>query len=267
MTTAVAATGATRAPASPSIRRRMLAAVLCAYWSTSLVASDAGISPTSIELNPGRPVQTLSVSNPGKTVLAFELNVKRWAMDAEGKWLLEDVSGTTNLVVHPLNFRIPPGKVQLIRIGATRPEPGPQRAYRLLVRELPPDDGPGQTKNLIVLTQFSVPLFVSGQPSKPEPSVLPGTFRNGRWHYSLRAGAFGHLRPSRATLRLLDGTGHALSEQQISHGYVLAGASLPISAPVDRKTCLQASTFELSAPAPIGLLKGGLPAGARACEP
>lgn len=83
----------------------------------------------------------------------------------------------------------------------------------------------------------------------------------------MQSGNQGHLRPVKVTLRMLDASGRALSTQQVSQGYVLAGAHLPVEAPVDRQTCLHAASFELAALPPIGTLKGVLPSGARACEP
>lgn len=245
----------------------MIAAGLCAAWPLCIAASNAGISPTSVELDATRKVETISVSNPGTSALAFEVTVKRWRLDADGQWLLDDISGATNLVVHPLSFRVAPGKVQLIRVGTSGPEPGPEQAYRVFIREQPPTDAPAQSRNLVLLTQFSVPLFISTQRSKAEPSVLPGAFSDGRWRYLMQSGEHGHLRPVKATLRMLDASGRVLSTQQVSQGYVLAGSAVPVDATVDRKTCQHASSFELVAPPPLGTLKGVLPSGARACGP
>lgn len=257
-------------PKSLLTRRPFVRILLAAFtWLSAgcALASNIGISPTSIELHPAHKVQTLTLTNPGKATLAFEVTVKRWQMAPDGKWRLDEISGASELVVHPLNFQLAPGKSQYVRVGLARPVTGTERAYRVFVRELPRASTTENTSAMVVLTQFSLPLFVSDGHGKPEPTIQSWQMGNRRWQFVLHAGNTGHLTPGKASLHLSSAAGKLLSTQQVKLGYVLAGAGLPIEGELDSPTCKNATTYELVADLPVGTIKGALPAGSRKCDP
>lgn len=233
----------------------------------SAQASGFDISPTRALLSPTAKVQTLRLRNPGEVPVAFEVIVKHWQMDAGGEWKLLDLSGPSELVVHPLSFQVEPGKTQLLRVGLARAPEGNEQAYRLLVRELPAARVAGATPRMGVLTQLSLPIFVSDGSAKPEPSLQVGAIDQGRWRYLLRSGDNGHLDPAKVSLRLFDADDRLLSSQDLMHKYVLAGASLPVDVKLDPKACRDAVRFEIVAASPLASHKGALPPGPRSCAP
>lgn len=235
--------------------------------AVSVQASGFDISPTRAVLSPTTKVQTLHLRNPGDLAVGFEVTIKRWQMDAGGQWKLTDLSGPSPLVVHPLSFQVAPGKTQLLRVGLARPVQGPEQAYRLLVRQLPSARAPGSNVTLGVLTQLSLPIFISDGTSKPQPSLKVGAIAHGRWQYVLRSGDNGHLDPVKVSLRLFDAGNAQLSTQDLVHNYVLAGASLPVDVKLDPNACRNAVRFEIVAASPLASHKGALPPGPRSCSP
>lgn len=230
-------------------------------------ASGFDISPTRALLSPTSKVQTLRLRNPGDVAVGFEVTIKRWQMDAGGQWKLLDLSGPSELVVHPLSFQVEPGKTQLLRVGLARTPTGTEQAYRLLVRQLPAKRVPGATPKLGVLTQLSLPIFVSDGSAKPQPTLTVGAISEGRWQYVLHSGENGHLDPAKVSLRLFDAGDQLLSSQDLMHGYVLAGASLPMEVKLDSKACRKAVRFEFVAVSPLASHRGALSPGPRSCAP
>lgn len=235
--------------------------------AASVQASGFDISPTRALLSPASKVQTLRLRNPGDVAVGFEVTIKRWQMDAGGQWKLLELSGPSDLVVHPLSFQVEPGKTQLLRVGLARTPTGNEQAYRLLVRQMPQKKVAGPTVHLGVLTQLSLPIFVSDGSAKPQPSLVVGAIENGRWRYVLRSGDNGHLDPAKVSLRLFDAGDHLLSTQDLMHNYVLSGASLPVDVKLDSKACRNAVRFEIVAASPLASHKGALPPGPRSCAP
>lgn len=249
---------------------RIGGAALCACVAMamgSVQASGFDISPTRAVLGPATKVQTLYLRNPGDAAVGFEVTIKRWQMDAAGEWKLTDLSGPSPLVVHPLSFQVAPGKTQLLRVGLARPVEGPEQAYRLLVRQLPSVRVADAKPTLGVLTQLSLPVFISDGTAKPQPSLQVGAIKQGRWSYVLRSGDHGHLDPAKVSLRLFDAAGKQLSTQDIVHSYVLAGASLPVAVKLDPNACTNAVRFEIVAASPLASHQGALPPGPRSCAP
>lgn len=240
---------------------------LVAMVAGSAQASGFDISPTRALLSPASKVQTLRLRNPGDVAVGFEVTIKRWQMDAGGEWKLLDMSGPSDLVVHPLSFQVEPGKTQLLRVGLARTPTGTEQAYRLLVRQLPQEKVAGTTPKVGVLTQLSLPIFISDGSAKPQPSLTVGPIENGRWRYVLRSGDNGHLDPGKVSLRLFDAGDQLLSTQDLMHSYVLAGAGLPVDVKLDSNACRNAVRFEIVAASPLASHKGALPPGPRSCAP
>lgn len=245
--------------------------MLCLCLALPMGAAEAAgfdISPTRVILVPDNRAQTLRLHNASAAPVSFEVTVKRWQMGANGAWKLDDLGGPTALVVHPLAFQVAPGQTQLIRVGLARPPvAGPEQAYRLFVRELPSRASAKGVPSVGVLTQLSLPVFVSDGQAKAQLAIEPGRVDQGRWRYLLRSGDSAHLDPGKFSLRLFDAQGRPLSSQEVVHGYVLAGATLPVEVKLEPQACAKAERFELLAVSPPASHTGVLPPGPRSCAP
>jgi fimbrial chaperone protein len=244
---------------SLQLRHACLGGALAVTLAAPAAAGQLGISPTRAQLTPQHKVETLTLRNPGAEAIDYQVPVRQWRMDADGHWLLEDVPPGDALAVFPLAFRVPPGEAQVLRVGLLRAPPsGPEVAYRLLIRELPRERAAGEPLALSVLNQLSVPVFAGQEVLEPGASVDAGSFARNVWTLRVQSRA-AHLAPDKATLRLVDAGGHALFEQDVSIGYVLAGASLPVSVTLPAQACRLAARFELHADGPLGHQQGTLP--------
>jgi fimbrial chaperone protein len=234
--------------------------------SAAATAAEIGVSPTSVALDPAHLVRSVQLRNSAAMPLRIEVAIKRWSQRRDGSWDLTDLAGPSDLIVHPLNFDVAPGAAQLVRVGVSRPPAaGPEQAYRLILRELPPESGLHSATGLSILSELTLPVFVSDGSARAEPALESEAIEQGRWRYRLLAGERGHLSPTEASLRLFDATGALLSTRPVSQGYVLAGAGLPVEVTLDPATCEKAARYELAVL--DGVLEGPLPAVPRTCGP
>lgn len=142
--------------------RGLLAAGLCALSGLAGAAS-LQVAPTGLEFLPSSPAQGLWLSNTGVEALNAQVRVFRWTQ-VDGEDVL---TPTQDMVASPPMLSLQPGTRQLvrvIRVGAPTPGEG-EKAYRLLVDELPPSVEPTETGIRYVL-RHSVPAFVL-------PATLP----------------------------------------------------------------------------------------------
>lgn len=235
-------------------------AMLGIGWIESSHAGPLVISPVRLAITPAHKIETLSLRNPGQTPAEYELELQSWSMHEDGRWLL-DVPRSPVIAVFPLSVRIEPGKTQLVRVGLTSAiAPGPELAYRLLIRALP-SASESEQAGLSVRTNFSVPIFVGAANAPAGIAIDPGKVLQGRWQFRVLASGPGHLIPGKAKLRLFDADNALVSpEQEIGLGYVLAGAALPVEVRITASACARAQRFEIEGALPLGRQAGLLPA-------
>ncbi len=225
-------------------------------------AAEVGISPTRAVLTPKQRVETLTLRNPGSEPVDYQVSVKRWRMAAGGKWVFEEVGAEDGLIVFPLGFHVLPGKAQLVRVGVAKTAAlaGPESSYRIFICEMPKEKKTGEPLALSILSQLSLPVFVHEGDATPTISLQAGEIRKRQWTFEVAANG-GHLDPKKAKLRLLDAAGKPLLEQDVQVGYVLHGASLPVTVALSVAACSRAARYELVADAPLGTQQGTLPSG------
>src|SRR5688572_18734960 len=169
--------------------------------SAAATAAEIGVSPTSVALDPAHLVRSVQLRNSAAMPLRIEVAIKRWSQRRDGSWDLTDLAGPSDLIVHPLNFDVAPGAAQLVRVGVSRPPAaGPEQAYRLILRELPPESGLHSATGLSILSELTLPVFVSDGSARAEPALESEAIEQGRWRYRLLAGERGHLSPTEASL-------------------------------------------------------------------
>src|SRR5690554_2907329 len=120
-------------------------------WSSGFI-----ISPVRIDLSKDKRVAALKVSNPGDAKVSIQVDVYSWHQTF-GKDELED---TSDLLVTPPIFTIPPGSGQIVRVGLRSQVSADMEApYRLHLTEIP--SAQTQTVNgLSIATRISLPVFV-----------------------------------------------------------------------------------------------------------
>lgn len=127
-------------------------------------AASLQVAPTSLVIDARLGAQGLLLQNSGSTPLPVQVRVFRWWQEG-GEDKLEP---SDELVASPPMLTIPPGGDQLVRIVHTAPPllPGQEATYRVIVDELPLDDGPPRRAGLRFAMRYSIPVFVVADPER-----------------------------------------------------------------------------------------------------
>lgn len=205
---------------------RLLLAVLGALvgGGTAALGATLGVSPTRIELAPGRAAAVLTLTNSGEAPLLVQVETFAWRSSPA----TADLEPTRELVAVPPLLRLAPGDRQIVRV-ARRGDAAPtvEESFRLLVTEVPSGEA---TAGVRLALRMSLPVFVTPPGARAEPrwtiergaaGLSLAVENRGRAHLHVRrievlAGA----RP----IGLGDGPVYVLAGQE--HRWPLAGARL-----------------------------------------
>lgn len=130
--------------------------------ATALAASTAGAKgqlqtrPTLVEIQPTAAATRFTLANQGDSPVAAQVRVYEW-IQAGGE---DRLVATDQIVVSPPITQVQPGAEQVVRVvrpGA--PATGSDRAYRLVVEELPGAKTDAATA-ISVRVRYVIPLFV-----------------------------------------------------------------------------------------------------------
>jgi fimbrial chaperone protein len=124
--------------------------------STNSPSTILDVAPTTLELKPGA-AGLFFVTNHGARDVTVQIEAADWRQENS-----RDITAPSQeLLASPPLAHIAPGARQSVRVMARAAGEG-ERAYRLLVSELPDPDAGGE--GVHVLLQFSVPVFVRHDP-------------------------------------------------------------------------------------------------------
>ena len=193
-----------------------LACLLAAAFDAS--ASGLQIAPTSLTLATGGPAQALWLTNTGDHELRAQVRAYHWSqVGGEDK-----LDPTQALVASPPMLSIAPGARQLVRVIRTGQDAqaSAEQAYRLLVDELPLNEG--KQNGVQYVLRYSVPVFVGalGTPSLQ----WSGTFGADGLAVDVRNSGTMHAQISEIGLSASGGAPVELVPGLL--GYVLPGASM-----------------------------------------
>ena len=209
------------------MRRSPLAAVLALAGLIFLPtpAAEAGalrVSPLNLDLSSQRPAATLTLRNDDGSPVNVQVRVYRWAQ----RGAREVLTPTEDVAVRPPIASIEARGERIIRVvGLAVQGPG-ERAYRVVVDELPPPPD-AQGRQVRLLMRHSIPVFVTpAAATAARLEQLQMSARRGPGGLLLTAENRGARRVRVADLRVLDATGQVISERPGLLGYVLAGAQM-----------------------------------------
>ncbi|MGJ0193211.1 fimbrial biogenesis chaperone [Pantoea sp. RRHST58] len=185
--------------------------------ASAQAANSLMIWPIDPAINPEEKASELWLENRGSVTTLMQVRIFSW-QQVGGK---EQYATQQSVVASPPLVRIEPGKKQLVRlIKQTPPAAGQERAYRVVLDEIPTPRTPGENQaGLNFQMRYSVPLFVYGDGltrdgAKPDLSWQQVSEGGRSWLLIANRGS-GHARLSNVTVggrKLGDGL----------FGYVLA---------------------------------------------
>ncbi|CAI1666363.1 fimbrial biogenesis chaperone [Serratia entomophila] len=225
-----------------SFRLPLTAALLLAGSPQALAAASILIWPIDPVIEDQQQATALWLENRDSKPVYMQIRVLGWQQTA-GK---DDYRNQSEVIASPPVASIAPGKRQLIRlIKQSAPAAGQERAYRVLIDEVPiKDQSSGATPDgaqmgLKFQMRYSVPLFVSGKgiwtkqdsekprdyasASQPQLSYRLLQQSSQRWLEVRNQGAV-HARISKVTLQ-----GKTLNPGLM--GYVLPGSQMRFALP------------------------------------
>ena len=201
-----------------SLHRAACGLVLYLAAATAVLAGSFQVSPVRAVLSRAHPVSALTIRNTGSDPAVIQLQSVAWTQ-RDGKDTYEPAP---DILATPPIFTIPAGGSQVIRVGSRRPpEADGERAYRLLLQEVPAPSKPG-FKGLRMALRISMPLFVV-----PEKVVSPELHwdavaaASGKVRLHVVNQGSGHARLSHIRLTMVDSD--QLLPMSASLVYVLAG--------------------------------------------
>lgn len=201
---------------APRHRRFALAAALL-LASAHAGAASLQVAPTSITVDAARQAEGLLLANTGDASLHAQARVYRWTQ-VDGEDVLEP---TRDLAISPPMLEVAAGGEQLVRVVRLGLAPATVEAsYRVVVDELPVDDGGGEGLRFVL--RYSIPVFIAAQAGEATPALSLGRSGDGRALEIANAGT-GHARVSDLAFITADGQRHDIAPGL--SGYVLPGAS------------------------------------------
>ncbi|MET0182524.1 MAG: fimbria/pilus periplasmic chaperone [Caulobacterales bacterium] len=120
------------------------------------------VSPVLVSLEPGRNISSIRLRNGRNRPISFELEVYSWSQQ-DGQNVM---TPTTELLITPKVFEVPENDEQIIRLGVSAIDSGAERAYRILIRELPSTLNRGA--NVGLRLEMSLPVFVVPRGAEPQ---------------------------------------------------------------------------------------------------
>lgn len=126
------------------------------------LAGNLEVSPTTIEIGEQGGPAAIYITNRDSEPVAVQVQAFSWRQTANGD-VLEQGGG---IQVSPPLARIAPGKRQIIRLLAPKASTA-QRAFRVILSELPDPAAASKASAVRVLLQFSIPVFVGENTAPP----------------------------------------------------------------------------------------------------
>jgi len=201
--------------------QHVMASVLAsaaAFWLPPASAGSFGISPVRVELSGQAMTATLTVRNDEDAPALIQAESVLWTQSG-GE---EKLDPTTDLIVSPTVFTLPPKGSQLVRVALRREADATRElSYRLILQEVPPEASP-DFKGLRVALKISVPVFVAPV-AEAKANLAWSATRNASGALILRADNQGaaHARVLSFVLTPENGNGPVLQDSVAA--YVLPG--------------------------------------------
>jgi len=165
---------------TPIVLLVVVAAAALLIPAAASAQSNFTVDPVQIYLSPDRSTAILTFTNHGDNELRLELNTFTWTHDEEGRM---DLQPTEDVVLFPELVALEPGREQRVRIGLQTDFAPVEKAYRLMIAELP-SGAAVEGGEVQLRTTVSIPVFLQ-QTSTEEGAIdftasVSGRTVNGR---------------------------------------------------------------------------------------
>lgn len=145
-----------------------LAALPFLILASAAQAANFRVTPVRVNFDAEQRSEVVKLVNGGSDEVSVQADAVLWTQNEAGGDVYE---ATSDLLVVPRIFSIPPGETQVIRIGRLlAADPERQGAYRVFFTELAPPAEPGDTNGLKFRLRLGVPVFMAPV-EEPQPQL------------------------------------------------------------------------------------------------
>ncbi|MBZ2209526.1 fimbrial biogenesis chaperone [Massilia soli] len=210
--------------------RRILTLLLfaIALAGAGAQAANLQISPVMINFKAGQNAAGISMQNFGDAPVYGQVRVYLWDQ-RDGDDVL---TPTDQVVASPPIIQIPAKSTQTIRLiqrGAAAASI--EQSYRILIDEIPRDDGPAT--GVDIRLRYSVPVFIFPADERAAPQLQWSVLRKqGEWMLSVHNAGSLHAQIGATRLRSVAGKEFEVSKGLL--GYALAGRTREWRLAVDK---------------------------------
>jgi fimbrial chaperone protein len=206
----------------------------------SATTGGVDFSPMIVEMNAREPVGSITVTNHGSDERLFAVRAFDWS-ENDGE---EKLTANDGVIVVPPVLQLGPGESRIIRIGLRHPPEGArERAYRLVVSEVPPTV---RAKNAIaVVMAMKMPIFVRTDDDDSLPTLAWATHRSRANMLTFAARNDGNVHAKILSLHVFADIGRKLEIGRADPAaYVLPGEARSFDVPLARPPTATAVAVE-----------------------
>ena len=206
-------------------------------------AASLDVIPTRIDIPAGARSAIVTIHNRGEDEISMQADAMDWRQDEDAVDVYED---TTELLVVPRIFSIPPGEKQVIRVGLPIPWSGAaERPFRVFFTELAPSGLEQNQTGIQMRLRLGVPVFAAPAGASSPSLELMDAGRSGEdFEVVLRNNGNTHLVVGDIGAVPASGSGPDFVPAEWA-GYLLPGIARRIVIPVasgDRVAAIRART-------------------------
>ncbi len=223
-------------------------AALLAFLPLPVLAASLTVAPTRVDLAGDDRAEAVTLRNNAADPVMVQVQTFAW----EHGPATAELTPTRDLIAVPPVFELPADGSQIIRVALRGPAQGArERAYRLLITEVPRGGGSGTGVRFAL--RLSLPVFVTPAGAKPD-AVWSLRGRGAGRELVLRNDGTAHLQVRRIVLggdgagaaaRVLDTPAYVLAGQE--HAWPLPAAAASTDLQLEAET----SIGPLSATVPL----------------
>jgi fimbrial chaperone protein len=221
-------------------RSLAVASIAAAVLLVSAASAQAQfkVDRTLVTLSSRTPSALLKLDNTSDHEIRFDIQVHGWSVAQDGT---DQLTPTKDVTVVPAIATLKPGQSQNIRVGSTAAAGPMERAYRLMIEELPGPAGSAGANTVAMRTRFSIPVFVDPVKVEARIEVGPPTLVGDRMlEVAVTNTGTVHRFIDSIEFTVVDAKGgKVFSTKGPTFGYLLVGATRKLTSGSERSTLAQ----------------------------
>ncbi|HYG26496.1 MAG TPA: fimbria/pilus periplasmic chaperone [Caulobacteraceae bacterium] len=141
----------------------LAAAVLACAATPNLAAAGMLISPVVVEVDPDKTAAVVRITNQSQEPTSIRVRALSWG-HRDGRDIFEE---TADVIVSPPMATIAPGATQVLRVGERTRTGNVERAFRVVIEQVPADDSP---QGVRMAMRLDLPMY-SGRKGSAAPRL------------------------------------------------------------------------------------------------